>query len=124
MSIYDLSRSALNHLLASDGIDSSVRNAIIDYLRDDGLLTGHGSKVAVQENGFPPLDPSAQVLIVDNSPASVATDPNLKVIVDVSDATLTVTGSNNVLVATGPGDDKVIMTGSSGKDVVVTGSGN
>ena len=120
--IYDLNRSELNSLLASNSVDPAVRQSIIDYLVSDGLLTGPGSKVVVQEGGA--LESSTQVLIVDSSPASVATDPNLKVIVDTADATLTVTGSNNVLVTTGPGDDSVNMTGSSGKDVVITGAGN
>src|SRR5450756_1535566 len=77
MAAYDLNRSELNSLLASDNIDPSVRKSIIDYLQDDGLLTGHGSTVAVQESGYPPLDSNAQVLLVDTSPATVA-DPNLK----------------------------------------------
>lgn len=124
MATYDLTRSELNNLLAADNIDSSVRQAIIDYLVDDGTLAGHHAKVEVQESGFPPLDPKAEVLIVDSSPASVSTDPNLKVIVDVADATLTVTGGKNVLVATGTGDDSVDLSGSSGRDVVLTGSGN
>ena len=66
MATYDLTQSQLNSLLASDNIDPSVRKSIIDYLKDDGLLNGPGSKVAVQESGYPPtLDPNAQVLLVD-----------------------------------------------------------
>ena len=67
MATYDLDRSELNSLLASSNIDPSVRKSIIDYLQDDGLLTGHGSTVQVQEGGS--LDPSTQVLLVDTSPA-------------------------------------------------------
>ena len=66
MATYDLSRSALNSLLAADHIDPSVRQSIINYLQHDGLLVGPGSTVKVQESGYPPtLDPNAQVLLVD-----------------------------------------------------------
>jgi hypothetical protein len=104
MATYDLNRSELNSLLASDHIDPSVRKSIIDYLQDDGLLTGHGSTVAVQESGYQSgnpatLDPTAQVLFVDTSPISVGTDPALKVIVDTADANLIVTGTTDVFVA-------------------------
>src|SRR5215467_2536283 len=98
MAIYDLNRSGLDHLLASDPVDPSIRQAIIDYLRDDDLLRGHHSMVAVQEGGLP-LDPAAQVFLVD-TPAVVATDANLKVIVDVGGGDLTVTGSDNVFITT------------------------
>ena len=36
---YD-TQTQLDSLLVSGGIDLSVRNAIINYLMDDGLLTG------------------------------------------------------------------------------------
>src|ERR1700733_6122375 len=101
MATYDLTRSELNSLLAADHIDPSVRQSIINYLVSDGSFSGPGHTVKVQETGFPPLDSHAQVLLVDSATATVATDPNLKAIVDIADATLTVTGGNNVLVATG-----------------------
>ena len=91
---------------------------------DDGFLTGPGDKVVVQDENlpppvFPPLDPTAQVLFLNNSIDTVPTDPNLQVIVEAGDAYLTVTGSNDVLVATGNGPDVVNMTASSGDDVVI-----
>src|SRR5271170_2747742 len=117
MATYDLNRSELNGLLAADHIDPSVRQAIINYLVDDHSFSGPGRTVAVQESGYPPLDRNAQVLLVDTPFASVQTDAHLQAIVDISDATLKVTGSNNVLIATGPGNDKVDITGTSGKDI-------
>lgn len=122
MATYDLNRAELNSLLAANHIDPLVRQSIIDYLQDDGFLHDHGSTVQAQEGGT--LDFNTQVLLVDSPTATVATDPNLQVIVDLADANLTVTGSDPVLVATGRGDDYVDMTGSSGNDVVMAGSGN
>jgi Ca2+-binding RTX toxin-like protein len=129
MSIAYDTQTQLDGLLVSGGIDLSVRNAIINYLMDDGLLMGPGSQVLVQDQNlpppvFPPLDPPAQVLFLNNPIDTVSTDPNLQVIVEAGDAYLTVTGSNDVLVATGKGPDVVNMTGSSGDDVVNVGSGS
>jgi Ca2+-binding RTX toxin-like protein len=122
MAIYDLNRSELNSLLASNQIDHSVRQSIIDYLADDSLLRGHRSTVHVETN--PPLDSNAQVLAINTPTASIITDPTLKVVVDLADANLTVAGNNDVLIATGPGDDLVNITGMTGAEVVMTGSGN
>ena len=119
----------LDNLLASGGIDQSVRSSIIDYLMADGLLTGAGSTVAVQNEDlpppiFPPLNSAAQVLFLTNPIDTVATDPNLKVIVETGDASLIVTGSDDVFIATNKGPDLVNMTLSSGDDVVMVGSGS
>ena len=62
MATYDLDRSHLNSLLASNGIDPSVRKSVIDYLQDDGLLHGHDG-VHVETN--PPINSNAQVLLVE-----------------------------------------------------------
>jgi Ca2+-binding RTX toxin-like protein len=121
MAIYDLNRSELNSLLASNDIDPSVRKSVIDYLADGGSLS-HGSTAQVET--YPALDLNAQVLTVDTPTASVTTDPTLKVIVDLSDASLTVAGNNDVLIATGRGDDTVNITGMTGAEVVMTGSGS
>jgi Ca2+-binding RTX toxin-like protein len=124
MATYDLNRSELNSFLASDHVDRSVRMGVIDYLQDQGFLTHPKSTVDVQQGGVAdPSDPT-QVLIVDTQTATVATDSNLKAIIDIADASLTVTGGNNVFIGTGHGNDMVTMTGSSGNDVVMTGSGN
>jgi Ca2+-binding RTX toxin-like protein len=125
---YD-TQTQLNSLLASGGIDLSVRNAIINSLMIDGYLTSPGDKVAVQDENlpppiFPPLASSAQVLYLTNPVDTVATDANLKVIVETGDAVLSVTGSNDVFVATGKGPDLVDMRGSSGDNVIMVGSGN
>lgn len=126
MATYDLNRAELNGLLTLGGIDPSVRKAIIDYLVNDGLLTGPGSTVVVQDQSFPPhnyppLDSGTEVLFLTSPTDSVdtSTDPDLKVIVDVGDAKLNVTGSDDVLVATGPGVDLINMSGSTGNDVVM-----
>jgi hypothetical protein len=118
MATYDLHRSELNSLLASDHIDPSVRKAVLDYLQDDGLLGSHHSTVSVQEGTHP--DHGTQVLLVDTPNATVNTssDPNLKAIVDVSSGELKVTGGDNVIVATGPHVNLVDLSGSSGNVVV------
>lgn len=121
MAIYDLARSGLDHLLALDPVHAPVRNAIIDYLVDDGYLRDHGT-VQVQEGGS--LDPGTQVYIVDTPTATVATDPNLQAIVDVADSSLTVTGSDGLFIGTGPGDHTVDISGTTGNEVVMTGSGD
>ena len=128
MAYNQLTQPELDGLLASGGIDHSVRNSIISYLMADGFLSELGDTVNVQQDPgtfFPQnLDPNAQVLYLSDAPvAFVATDPNLQVIVDVSDAYLDVTGSNDVLVATGRGPDYVDMTGTSGDDTVYLGRG-
>ena len=122
MAIYN--QTDLSSLLASDGIDPAVQASILNYLHNDGLLTGPGDTVDVQLSGYPPLDPNAQVLFVDTSPAKVITDSNLKVIVDTADAKIKVTGHNSVFVTTGSGDDRIDLTGSSGNDVVMSTGGD
>ena len=119
--MYDLNRSGLENFLASDPVSPAISQAIIDYLKDDGLLHGHDT-VAVQVGGT--LDPTAQVYVVDNPTASISVDANLKVIIDDAGGQLNVIGKNDVLIATGSSDVKVDLTGSSGNDVVVLGSGN
>src|SRR5215470_6357423 len=115
MAIYDLNRSELNSLLASNHFDPSVRQAVIGYLTDDGLLKPGGT-VHVETN--PALDSNAQVLTVDTPTASITTDPTLQVIVDLADANLTVSGNNDVLIATGADNDRVDITGLTGAEVV------
>src|SRR5215471_12936823 len=117
MATYDLHRSELNSLLASEGIDASVRQAVLNYLKDD--FTDPHHTISVQESGLPPFDTSLpgaptvppQVLIIDSPSAAVDTslNPNLEAVIDVVDATLTVTGGNDFFVATGPGADTVDM---------------
>src|SRR5262249_44046851 len=119
--LYELDKSHLNSALAANNIDPAIRQSIINFLVHDGDFAGDG-KVTVQEGDFPPLNPSAQVLILDTPSATIPTDHNLKVIVD-GDADLTVTGNNSVFVATGPTGDRVDLTGSSGNDTVMSGSG-
>jgi hypothetical protein len=118
MATYDLHRSELNSLLASDHIDPSVRKAIIDYLEDDGLLGSRHSTVSVQEGTHP--DHGTQILLVDTPNATVNTsgDPNLKAIVDISSGELKVTGGDNLVVATGPHVNLIDLSGSSGNVVV------
>ena len=82
----------LDQLLGpSNNIDPSVRQSIIDYLQDDGLLHGHNSTVDVGDLS----DPNAQVLFLTTPINSVDTSayPNLDVIIG-EDANLTVTGSS------------------------------
>jgi hypothetical protein len=143
MAIYDLSQSDLNYMLLKDGVDLSVRKAVIDYLSNDGLLHGNGT-VVVQEGGV--LDPSTQVLIVDNnSPTTVVTDPNLQVIVDTAqNPSLTVTGNTSLLIEDSPSSDPLpgnghgfddntlfcndgeyqTLMGGNGNDMPTPGSGN
>jgi Ca2+-binding RTX toxin-like protein len=132
MATYDLlTQSGLETLLSSEGVGPSVRNSIINYLMADGLLGTPTSTVAVQEDNnpagnFPPINSNTQVLILADSPfASVDTtgDPNLQVVVDVSDAVLNVTGPNGVLVTTGKGPDIVNMSTSTGDNTAILGSG-
>ena len=117
MATSEYNLNQLDGILAAENLDPSVIQAINDYL-------GAGFHGDVQIDGYPPLDPNAEVLIVDNvsGPLVVPTNSNLQLIVD-ADANVTVTGSNNVFVATGASDDTVNMASSSGDDVVQTGSG-
>jgi Ca2+-binding RTX toxin-like protein len=120
MAIYDLDRSDLNSLLASNHIDPSVRKSIINYLVDAGYLTD-GGMVHVSTDPAPDWQP---LLLVDAPTASIVTNPHGNVIVDLADADLTVAGNNDVLIATGAGDDNVDITGMTGAEVVMTGSGS
>src|SRR5215467_12270098 len=121
MAIYDLARSDLNQFLLSDPVDPSVRNSIIKYLVDEGFSQGN-DMVQVQEGGS--LNPSTQLYIANTPTASVATDPNLRAIIDVADSSLTVTGPDGLFIGTGPGNHTVDISGTSGNDVVMTGSGD
>jgi hypothetical protein len=120
MATYDLNRGELNALMASDHVDPSARKAVIDYLRYDGDLGGN-SKVDVQVGGGS-LDPNAQVLVLDGtSDPNVTLDANLKVIVDVNNAPLTMTGSGDPLVIMGSGNNTIGGGGSSDSHTFMTG---
>src|SRR6516164_1661103 len=121
MAIYDLARSDLNQLMLSDPVDSSVRTSIINYLVGDGLLHGNDT-VQVQASGS--LDPSTQVYIADTPTATVATDANLDaIIMDPAVSKLTVTGSDGLIIGVGTGDPTIDISGTTGNDVVMGGSG-
>jgi Ca2+-binding RTX toxin-like protein len=123
MAIYDLmTQSQLSSLLASDGFDPAVRQSIIRHLIDDKLFPDPGSKVAVQDNNKP-LNSNTQVLVVTSPSDYVATDGKLDVIVDAG-AYLTVTGSNPVFVAAGPGAHLIDMAGTTGNDTVIVQGGS
>ena len=112
MATYDLNRGELNALMASDHVDPSARKAVIDYLTYDGAVGGN-SKVDVQVGGGS-LDPNAQVLVLDGtSDPNVTLDANLKVIVDVNNAPLTMTGTGDPLVVMGSGNNTIDASGSS-----------
>src|ERR1700727_3051944 len=128
MAIYDLPATgpdSLNSLLQADGIDAATRQAILTALSN----AGDTNPISVQVGGYPPFTPDAngnlpEVLILPNPISSVDTsaDPNLAAIVGI-DANITVTGSNNVLVATGGADDTVRLN-DTGNDTVLTAGGN
>ena len=112
MATYDLNRGELNALMASDHVDPSGRKAVIDYLMADGDV-GRNSRVDVQVGGGS-LDPNAQVLVLDGtSDPNVTLDANLKVIVDVNNAPLTMTGTGDPLVVMGSGNNTIGGSGSS-----------
>ena len=120
MATYDLNRGELNALMASDHVDPSARKAVIDYLTYDGAVGGN-SKVDVQVGGGS-LDPNAQVLVLDGtSDPNVTLDANLKVIVDVNNAPLTMTGTGDPLVVMGSGNNTIGGSGSSDSHTFMTG---
>jgi Ca2+-binding RTX toxin-like protein len=120
MATYDLNRGELNALMASDHVDPSARKAVIDYLMYDGDV-GRNSRVDVQVGGGS-LDPNAQVLVLDGtSDPNVTLDANLKVIVDVNNAPLTMTGSGDPLVVMGSGNNTISGSGSSDSHTFMTG---
>jgi len=124
MATYDLNRGELNALMASDHVDPSARRAVIDYLMADGDV-GRNSRVDVQIGGGS-LDPNAQVLVLDGtSDPNITLDPNLKVIVDVNNAPLTITGTGDPLVVMGSGNNTIGGSGSldSGVDWSSGGDG-
>lgn len=129
MATYDLmSEQGLENLLASGGVDSSVRTSIINYLMADGLLTEPADLLVVQEDkpldNYPALNPNTEILYLTSPSDFVTTDPSLKVIVDTGDAYLTVAGSDNVLVVAGNGVNQIDMAGTSGNDVVMADASN
>jgi len=116
MATYDLNRGELNALMASDHVDPSARKAVIDYLMADGDV-GRNSRVDVQIGGGS-LDPNAQVLVLDGtSDPNITLDANLKVIVDVNNAPLTITGTGDPLVVMGSGNNTIGGSGSSDSHV-------
>jgi Ca2+-binding RTX toxin-like protein len=74
---------------------------------------------------FEPLNPQADVLVLNNAHGTVETKGQLDAIVqNVSgDSDLRVTGNQDVLVATGIGNNFVDMQ-NAGDDIVLTGSGS
>jgi Ca2+-binding RTX toxin-like protein len=75
---------------------------------------------------FEPLNPQADALVLNNAHGTVEAKGQLDAIIqNVSgDSDLRVTGNQDLLVATGTGDNFVDMQGAAGDDIVLTGSGN
>src|SRR5215472_10191488 len=121
MATYDLTSSELSGLLQSDNISPTITQDIINYLESNGGFNSSGT-TTVQQGGA--LDPNTNVFLVDSQSATVATDANLKAIVDIADAALTVTGGNNVMVAAGDASDSINLAATTGKDLVEVGDGN
>jgi len=121
MSIAYDTQHQLDHLFASGGLDLAVRNAIINYLKEDGLLNAPNDRVWVQDGNAGGLNPDAQVLYLDGNQGQVRTDADLKAIIDVGQGELKVTGSNDVLVAAGQGVNLINLSGTTGNDEVVVG---
>jgi Ca2+-binding RTX toxin-like protein len=145
MQIQYMTESQLNGFLATQGnLDPSVRAAVLHQLELDGVFPTPSSTGEVEYDGgvgsgFPPgsgpFHPSdllsgVQVLdlaVAGDNAATVNTslDTSLNAIVDQVKglASLTVTGTTDVYVATGNGNKSVTLN-DTGNDTVQAGSGN
>ena len=139
MATYDLTQAELSGVI-SGNLDASVRDFVLNYLFDDENSPGNSAfghaqgmghnnppddtiKVQISQ-GFQELDKKAEALVLNNEHGVVETGGKLEAIIqNVSgDSDLRVTGNQDVLVATGTGDNFVDMQ-NTGDDIVLTGSG-
>jgi Ca2+-binding RTX toxin-like protein len=141
MATYDLTQAELSAAI-NGNLDASVRDFVLNFLFDEdssanaqfGLsqAMGHNGPpgddtVTVQiSDGFQPLNPQAEALLLNSDHGVVEAKGQLDAIIqNVSgDSDLRVTGHQDLLVATGIGDNFVDMQGAAGDDIVLTGSGN
>jgi Ca2+-binding RTX toxin-like protein len=139
MATYDLTQAELSGVISAN-LDASVRDFVLNFLFDDENSPGNSAfghaqgmghnnppddtiKVQISQ-GFQDLDKKAEALVLNNEHGVVETGGKLEAIIqNVSgDSDLRVTGHQDVLVATGIGDNFVDMQ-NSGDDIVLTGSG-
>src|SRR5262249_24906281 len=120
MATYDLTRTQLGAALTHN-FDAQTRAAILDYLNNAHAFN---PTVTVDNEPFP-SNSHADIFSVQSTFATVDTDDPPKVILASTDqnVTLNVVGHHDVLVATGPGNDQILLN-DSGNDVVYAGAGN
>jgi Ca2+-binding RTX toxin-like protein len=120
MATYDLTRTQLDAALTHN-FDAQTRAAILDYLNNAHAFN---PTVTVDNEPFP-ANSHADIFRVQSAFATVDTDDPPKVILanTSQNVTLNVVGHHDVLVATGPGNDQILLN-DSGNDLVYAGAGN
>ena len=120
MATYDLTRTQLDAALTHN-FDAQTRAAIFDYLNNAHAFN---PTVTVDNEPFP-ANSHADIFSVQSAFATVDTDDPPKVILANTNqnVTLNVVGHHDVLVATGAGNDQILLN-DSGDDVVYAGAGN
>jgi Ca2+-binding RTX toxin-like protein len=115
MALYNLDQFTT---LMTPNIDPAVQQQVISVLMADGFLP---PSVPVQIGGYPPLDPTAAVLDLTTQTNVVTTDAALDVILQNTDANLTVLGVNDVVVADSIGDDSITLNDFGDDSVFLSG---
>src|SRR5262245_17365190 len=125
MATSNLDQTQFRATLAAN-FDTATQDQIIAYLQAQGIYPGGAGVAAVQQSASPPIDPAAQIAEFTASSFSVDTGTNAvikAVIANSLNASVTLTGQVNVLLAAGNGNDTLLDTGS-GNDSLLGGAGN
>ena len=119
------------YLTSNGNLDPSVRQAVLDQLNADGVfgLPSNPALTAVVQTGTNgSLDADSGGYGCRNAATTPATKTGDRIWISSSSASpstqsLTVLGSTNVFVATGHGNNAIILN-DTGDDTVMAGSGN
>lgn len=115
MATYDLDQAQLDTALSAN-FDAQTRADIISYLNHAGAF----NPTATVDNELFPSNSNADIFSVQSTFATINTDdPPKAIIANTSqDVTLNILGHHDVLVATGGGNDQILLN-DSGNDVGV-----
>ena len=133
MATYNLDQTTFQSTLAN--FDATTQNQILQYLNSQGIYTWPGATARVQYQppppggaSVPPIDTGQGTQIAEFTPASfgVTTDSIATinaVIATGNNINVSMAGSENVLLASGNGND-ILTDSSAGNDEIVAGAGN
>jgi Ca2+-binding RTX toxin-like protein len=117
--------SGFEAFLSAQGFDSKSTNEIVNYLQSLGYTTQVAMDIETgQSPPTPPFNPNAQVDVATDSTVTFTPTGAAAVVLDIGDAHITVSGSNNVAISASAGNNVIDLDSSTGNDAVFLSTGN